>query len=214
MDDGIAVVKAPGGGPTEGAPAPRTLRELIAAVRHGAHHESTSVADIMAEIGDRSFAPAVLLPALILVSPISGIPGTPTLGAVIIVLIALQWLFGRDHLWLPRFVMRRAIPSHRLHQGLDFLDRPAGWVDRHTHRRLLPLVRPPLGGLAILAIVLIAGTWPLLELLPMVTTVGAIAVSLFAIGLMTRDGLFVVAGYAFVGFVVYGVGVMAAAAGG
>jgi hypothetical protein len=32
-----------------------------------------------------------------------------------------------------------------------------------------------------------------------VTTIGAFAVSLFAFGLMTRDGAYVVMGYAFVG---------------
>ena len=47
-----------------------------------------------------------------------------------------------------------------------------------------------------LLILLIALTWPLLELLPMVTSVGAMAVSLLAFGLMVRDGLWLVAGYA------------------
>ena len=40
--------------------------------------------------------------------------------------------------------------------------------------------------------------WPILEPLPMVTSIGATAVSLLAIGLVTRDGLFIVLGYTFI----------------
>ena len=40
------------------------------------------------------------LPALILVSPLSGIPGAPSIGALIIVTVVVQALVGRQHLWL------------------------------------------------------------------------------------------------------------------
>ena len=45
----------------------------------------------------------------------------------------------------------------------------------------------------------IAAIMPFLELLPMVTSLGATAIALFALGLMVSDGLFVMTGYAVIG---------------
>lgn len=180
-------------------PETASLTGVLAALRRAAHGEELSVQDMLAEIGDRSFATALLVPALILVSPISGIPGTPTLGAIVVILIVGQWIAGRDHLWLPGFVMRRRVSSARLLKALAWFDRPAAFLDRHTAPRLSLLTMGPLMLLPLLTVLAIAATWPLLELLPFVTTIGAFAVSLFAFGLMTRDGAYVALGYVFVG---------------
>jgi len=180
-------------------PETRSLSGVLAALRRAARDEELSVQDMLAEIGERSFATALLVPALILVSPVSGIPGTPTLGAVIVILIVAQWIAGRDHLWLPDFVMRRRLSSDRLRRALAWFDRPAAFLDRRTAPRFTVLTTGPLALLPLFTVLCIAATWPLLELLPFVTTIGAFAVSLFAFGLMTRDGAYVILGYAFVG---------------
>ena len=176
-----------------------SLTGVLSAIRRAGRNESLSVEDVLAEIGDRSFATALLVPALVLVSPVSGIPGTPTIGAIIVILIVLQWIFGRSHLWLPRFIMQRRVRSDQMHRALAWFDRPAAFIDRHTYSRLSLLTSGPLTLLPLLTVLAIAATWPLLELLPFVTTIGAFAVSLFAFGLMTKDGAYVVLGYAFVG---------------
>lgn len=177
----------------------KTLSGILAAIRHAATHDTVSVGDILAEIGDQSFGPALLLPALILVSPLSGIPGLPTIGAAIVILIAVQSLAGRRHLWLPAVLMRRQVSSARMRKALSYIDSPAAWVDRHSTGRLALLSTPPFRTASLLIIVGIAATWPLLELLPLVTSIGAFAVSLLSIGLLTRDGIYVFAGYTFVG---------------
>jgi hypothetical protein len=175
---------------------------VIDAIRRAGDGEEMSVADILGEIGDRSFATALLVPALILVSPVSGIPGVPTIGAIIVILIAGQWILRRRHLWLPDFVLRRAVSAEKMHKALDWFDRPAAFVDRHSHPRLRVLTTGPLRVVTLAAILLIAAAWPALELLPLVTSVGAFAVALLAFGLMTRDGLYVAGGYAFVAIAV------------
>lgn len=180
------------------APETGSLTGVLAALRRAAREDDLSVEDMLAEIGDRSFATALLVPALILVSPVSGIPGTPTLGAIVVILIVAQWIAGRDHLWLPGFVVRRRVSSARFRKALAWFDGPAAFLDRHTVPRLTLLTTGPLALLPLLTVVVIAATWPLLEILPLVTTIGAFAVSLFAFGLMTRDGAYVVAGFAFV----------------
>ncbi len=173
----------------------RSLGEVLDAVRRAGNGEALLVQDILHEIGERSFATALLVPALLLVSPLSGIPGVPTFGAMIVILIAGQWVLRRRHLWLPGFILRRSVATAKMHTALDWFDRPARFVDRHSHPRLRLLTSGPFRLVAIGSIVLIAALWPPLEILPMFTSVGAFAVALLSFGLMTRDGLYVVAGY-------------------
>jgi hypothetical protein len=180
-----------------------SLSDVLAALKSASNRaEVLSVRDILTEIGDRSFATVLLVPALLLVSPLSAIPGTPTIGAILIILIVLQWLMGRRHLWFPETVMRRSIKAERVRAGAHWLERPAGWIDSHARQRLVFLTRGPLSLLPLFLILIIAATWPVLELLPMVTSIGAFTVTLFAFGLMTKDGLWIALGYGFVGLLV------------
>lgn len=181
---------------------PRTLGELLDAIAPGSHKDDVSVADILAEFGARSFAPVILVPALLLVSPLSAIPGMPTAAGLIIVTVALQWIFARDHLWLPSVLLHRKLSAGKVARAVAWLRGPTGWVDRHSHSRLRVLTMPPLSLLPKLSIILVAASWPALELLPMVTSIGAFAVSLLAFGMMTRDGAYLAAGYGFIGAVV------------
>lgn len=180
--------------------APRSLGDILDAIEpEPGDPGEVSVADVLHEIGERSFAPMVLVVSVLLVSPLSAIPGAPTTGGILITLIASQWLAGRRYLWLPGVILRRAVPARRLARAIGWLRPGAAWFDRNSKGRLKVLTLPPLPLLAKLLILAIALTWPLLEILPMVTSVGALAVSLLALGLMVRDGLWLAAGYATVG---------------
>ena len=48
---------------------------------------------------------------------------------------------------------------------------------------------------ALFAVMLVAATWPFLELLPMFTSVSAGGVALVAFALMVRDGVVLIGGY-------------------
>ena len=181
------------------AAGPDTLRTLLDAMRPDGQSSHVSLRQILGHIGDRSFTTLILLVGLVLVSPLSAIPGAPTTGMVIITVTTAQYLMGRDHLWLPSILLDRAMPSDKLESAIDWLHKPLGWIDRRTRQRLPFLTHRPMKWLVVLTIMATALPWPILEPLPMVTSIGATAVSLLAIGLVTRDGLFVVLGYAFIG---------------
>ena len=83
----------------------------------GRECEPISVSDVVEEIGGRSFAILLMVPALSMVSPISTIPGLPTLSASLIGLVANQMLAGREAAGLlaspePRF--RQASPGREV----------------------------------------------------------------------------------------------------
>ena len=184
------------------AATPTSLLQLIGTLLPNDDEQRVYVRDVLARIGDDSFAPAILVVALVLVSPISGIPGMPTIGGLIILLIAFQKVFRRQHLWLPDVLMRRSVPTSRMRQAHNFLRKPAAWVDRHTRSRLRPLTIRPMRFTGTVVIILTAFTWPFLELIPMFTSVSALAVALLSVGQLTRDGAFMAAGYGVIGGIV------------
>ena len=174
---------------------PQCLGDLLALMRPEEGDTHVSVEDVLQRVGDQSFPAVILVPAIVLVSPISGIPGTPTLGALITILVTLQALIGRQHLWLPGFLMRRRIKADKMTRAVDWLSKPAGWMDRLSSGRWRLLSSRPLRPLAYAVVTLIALAWPMLEILPFVTSFFAGAVAMIMYGLMSRDGLFLLAGY-------------------
>ena len=173
----------------------RPLTHLLDAMEHAAHKEFVHLRDVIAEIGDRSITPFILLIAILLVSPLSGIPMVPTITAVVICMLSAQALLGRKRLWLPDFLMNRAIRGDHLQTAVGWLRRPASWIDRHSRPRLQFLTLGPMRFVTLLQCTIIPLGWPALEILPGVTSFGAGTIALLVFGLFTRDGLYVLAGY-------------------
>jgi len=166
------------------------LQDIIARLRDlGDEKDEVSVHDIRDSMGERSFGPFLAIPALVEISPIGGIPLVPTILALIIGIIAAQLALGRKHLWLPSFLDNRKVGGDKLRKAMDWLDKPAGWIDRLLRPRLQNFA----GGtglrlVAVLCIILCA-TVPPLELLPFASTLPMGAIALMGLGLMARDGL-------------------------
>lgn len=172
-----------------------TLGRLLDGMDDAARGEKVSVQDVLNEFGDRTITPFILLIAVLLVSPLSGIPGMPTIAASIIVIMAVQALSGRRRLWLPAFLLRRTVASGRLRTAVSWMRRPCAFLDRHSHQRLKFLTRGPMRWLTLTACVVIPLGWPPLEVLPMVSSIGGGTVALLAYGLYTKDGVYVLLGY-------------------
>ncbi len=117
-------------------------------------------------VGRRSFGPLLLVAGLIAFSPLSAIPGVPTMVALLVLLVAGQFLFRRRHFWLPAWLLNRSLPRRRVEQGLRFLRKPARWIDRWLHPRLEVLTHEV--GVYVIAVLcaVIAACMPALELVP------------------------------------------------
>ena len=186
--------------------APQTdpsLPNIIDKLRGAVNGKTVTVADILDAIGDASYAPALLVPALILVTPLSGIFGLPTFLALIMLLIASQALLQRRHLWLPARVMRRGLAAEKFAKALEFMDKPARWIDGHSRARLRLLVARPLSVLPFVLTIAVCLAIPPMEVLPMVSSIAAFAIVCMTFGLIARDGLYVLCGYAVLGLAVF-----------
>ena len=168
--------------------------------------DEVSIDDLLDEFGDRSFAPLMLILALIGVSPAGAIPSVPTIIALCIALIAAQMAWGRKHVWLPGFITRRGVSSDRLTKGADTLDKIAQVLDRIAKGRLKPLASGPARRVVAGLIVVLCLALPVLELVPFAAAAPFIAIAILSLAMMVRDGLVLLIGGA-VAVVALGYGV-------
>jgi hypothetical protein len=147
---------------------------------------------VILAFGPGGALPAMMLVALVIVSPLSGIPLLSSLGGLTIAGIALQLLAGRDSLWLPGWLRSRSIPRHKLAAALERLRPTASFIDRHSRPRLRIVTVPPMSQVVLLLCAVAGLTMPFLEILPFTSSLLALTVTCLGFSLLTRDGLWAV----------------------
>ena len=152
--------------------------------------ESKSLwAQSLKTIGSRSFGPLLLLVGIVLVSPLSGIPGMATSMAALLLLIAVQMLFRREYFWLPRWLLARSIARTKFCKAIEWLQAPARSIDHWLHPRLLFFVDGFSKYMVAIFCILIAAGMPIMELVPFSATTAGVAVATFGLSLISHDGL-------------------------
>lgn len=151
--------------------------------------EKVSIGHVIGAFGTRTFGPAIMVPALLELTPVGAIPGVPTFLAVTIILVAAQKLVGRRSLWLPGLIGNRCVSSKKLAKGVDKLRPMARFMDRHFHKRLKVLTRAPFSRIAAGLVILLCLTVPFLEVLPFASSIPMLAIAMFGLAALVRDGV-------------------------
>lgn len=150
---------------------------------------------LFALIGEQGLLFLCALLTIPFLIPVS-IPGVSTVFGAAIILIAAGITLNRIP-WLPRRIMDRPLETEKLIPTLSKGAHMVGRIDRYIRPRLLNLthgaVMNRVNGLALIfgGVLLI---FPL-GLIPFSNTLPAFAILFLAIGILQRDGLFVVFGY-------------------
>lgn len=169
------------------------MSEIVERIVEAGEGQEVRIGEILAHVGPRSYGPMLLAPSLMVVSPLSAIPGFSSLIAVCIMLVAGQMLIGRSSPWLPGFVVNRGIGRHRLRTIGKWFGKAGERVDRVVGPRLEFLTMGPFARLIAAICMLMAATVPFLELLPTASSVIGVVVALYALALSTHDGLLTIA---------------------
>jgi hypothetical protein len=176
------------------APHPESLGDILDRFEELARQDSrVVVADMVDAIGSRSYGPFLIVPALIELSPVGGVPGVPTALAVLVVVFAAQMLFGRRHLWTPAWLARRGMAARRLTRMVAAARPLAQRMDRWFHGRLRALTSGVGMRVAALACIGLALVVPPLELFPFASSAPMGAIALIGLALLVRDGALMVA---------------------
>ncbi|MFZ3483654.1 exopolysaccharide biosynthesis protein [Sphingomonas sp. 3-13AW] len=151
--------------------------------------EKVRLGDAVEAMGHRAYGPFFILLPLIEMSPAGGVPGLPTALALVMALLALQLLFGREDLWLPGVLRKRGLKGKKLVNTAEKMRPVADRLDRWFHGRLPALTKGPMIKIAAIAIIALCATVPPLELLPFASTLPMAAILSFGLALLVRDGL-------------------------
>lgn len=165
------------------------LSATLHALAQDDSRERIAVSDLLEALGDRALAALLFVFAVPNVLPVP--PGTSAVLGAPLVFLAAQLAFGRRP-WLPAVIARRTMTR------TDFaalILRINPWLvrgERLLRPRFEGLAQPPMENLIglvclLLAIVLVLPV-PLGNMLP------ALAISLLALGVLERDGVWILAG--------------------
>lgn len=178
------------------APAPNgnPVGDILDRLRSMQQQPHITVGDLLRSFGAASFVPALMVPALIVVSPLSGIFFLPTICGLTMALIAAQMLIGRAYPWLPGIILARGLSGDRIGRMVARLDGWGKWVDRRTRPRLMVFARWPLSLLAPLGCFVSGLSMPFLELVPFSSSILGAAIVCFSVSILSRDGVFLLAG--------------------
>lgn len=168
-----------------------SLIAIVDSIDHEISSDRVSIDNIVDVIGHASFSSLLLVPAIAVATPLSGIPLFSSAMGIIIFLVSAQMMIGRDHIWLPAWLLRREVNSARMKSAFSRLRPALSWLDQHTHRRLSVFARRPLKIIPQTLCVLSGFMMPFLELIPFSSSVMGIGVMLLALGMLTRDGVIV-----------------------
>ena len=179
---------------TEGA-----LTDVVAELRRAAGEndsDKVKVGHLIDALDYRGYGPALAVLPLIELTPLGGIPGFPTLLALLLASITLRLLLGYEHFWAPEWLRRRKISSDKVIKAMDWLKPLSQRIDGKLHERLSHLAGPSARRVACIIILVLLFTVPPLEIVPFATSAPMIVVSIFGLGLLYRDGLLMLFAFA------------------
>lgn len=174
------------------------VQDILGRLYDTARRDRVTLGDVVEAFGDRSFVPMLIVPALLVLSPLSGVPLFSSICGVTIAVISIQMLWpDRRYLWLPDRLMRRNVSGERARGAVARLCRVARWLDANARTRLRALVLTRPGRTILELACLFAGAlMPFFEIVPFTSSILGFSVLLMATAILTRDGLFAVAGLA------------------
>jgi hypothetical protein len=170
------------------------LRDLQALLESQGGAEKISLRVLVVSLQRQSFTLFLLLFSLLMVSPLSAIPGATTVMGLTVASILAQQVLSRERVWLPAILLERSLPVARVLQAVIWLQRPVGWLETHLRKRMAWVFLRPMSSVAPSIAFCAALCSPLMEVIPgSATSVGA-AMTLYAAGTLARDGMFVLIG--------------------
>lgn len=177
------------------ANAQRTSAILEHIIKSCDREGTISLGEFLSLLGDRAFFLAILVFSLPNSLPVPGIPGFSTITGLPITFIALQLLLGRESIWLPKSWAQKSFSRQGVGRLLAKALPAVVWLEKFLRPRLLALSSGTggrlLGLLFIVLSLIIALPIPGGNFLP------GLSMSLLALAMIERDGLFLLSAIAF-----------------
>jgi hypothetical protein len=175
---------------TDSDARPPSLSERLRQIADESGPERISLSELSQQLHSRVWGGLLVILAAINIIPLP--PGTNTVLAIPLVLVSAQMALGRASPWFPARIDRRGLTKAELYQLIAKMGPVEARVERIFRPRLGRLTAPAATrviGLACMALSVIAGL-PIL----MIHNAPAVAIVLFGLALIYRDGVLVILG--------------------
>jgi hypothetical protein len=144
-------------------------------------------------LGERAFGIVLLFFALPSALPFSAIPGVSTIFSVPILLFACQMIFARKTLWLPKIIANRTIQQESIakviHTATPYIIKIENFLKPRwpfMNCRFMEIMN----GIIILCLAIL-----LMLPIPLSNLIFSSLLIIFGMGLIEKDGLFILLGY-------------------
>lgn len=164
------------------------LNRLLRRLADDGAEDGLTLAEIRDRLDERAYGLLILILSIPCLVP--GLYGVPQVVGIAILILAIQLLIGREEPWLPAWLLRLRARAAWLTAMADFAETRLGWIRRLSRPRWRRLVEGPGERLAAAFMILATVT----IVLPMTNTIPSVALALLSVGLIQRDGLFVLGG--------------------
>ncbi len=169
----------------------QSISEILDEFISQPHGAELTLAEILSRLGDRAYGLAILLFALPNTIPV-GIPGISSICAVPLMLFALQLMIGRQRLWLPRWLASRSVPTESfnsmIRNALPRLRKIERYIKPRMEHFTTDWMEKKVGLMVFILSAIIFLPIPLGNFIP------AICMCIMAMGLLSKDGGFVIVG--------------------
>jgi hypothetical protein len=179
-------------GPIDGTPRrrrPRRLSELFAQLARDAHG-SVSIGHMRDALGNRSFAPLLVLFAGFNLLPLP--PGASAVLGLPLIIVSAQMVYGAKQTWLPSYLSNRSLSADTFRSMMEWIIPRLTRIERVIRPRYWPFWRRQgdriIGGLALVLAIVVTLPIPLGNWLP------ALATALLGLALSERDGILLAVG--------------------
>jgi len=99
---------------------------------------------------------------------------------------------GWSHVWLPKFIACREVPSEKAVRVLSAIRPVAGWLDQHQFNNFDFISKPPFSAVPQMLCALCGILMPILEIVPFSSSILGAAIVVIIYGMLTRNGLLIV----------------------
>lgn len=165
------------------------LKETLSNISHSCEGNHVNIGEVADSIEAPAFGILLLLPALIVILPISIIPGVSSLCAAVAVFTGCHILFGREALWLPERIRNIYFNGDRMALVLGKMNTVAKKMDRFSKPRFTFMTNGFAGKLASATVIILASATIILGFIPLVDIALMLPIVFFGLGSYTRDGL-------------------------
>jgi len=148
---------------------------------------------ILKMLGDRTFGVGLLFFSLPSALPFSAIPGVSLVFGIPIIIFAFQMLFARKTLWLPKVIADHAIHHEKVSKIIYIANPYLTTVEKLLKPRLtfmLSRIMEVINGFTIFCLALL-----LMLPIPFSNFIFSILIIVFSLGVIEKDGLFIIIGY-------------------